>query len=129
MDIVYNKMLHLESAWSLVNENEFNKDDLDLDDLLVEISLKFINFRIDNKLTQKQLAEMLEVSQVMVSKFESGDYNPSVGQLLKISKKLGWFFNLDIKTEVKCTWDEEKSDDLELDSDEEKLERYYLECA
>lgn len=30
----------------------------------------------------------------MVSKLESGEYNPSIGFLFKISKKLGWKFEL-----------------------------------
>lgn len=45
-------------------------------------------FRKKNNLTQTELAKRLEVSQVMVSKLERGDYNPTLNQLLKISYKL-----------------------------------------
>lgn len=76
------------------DEGAQSRAEFELDNLLVDIASRFIKYRIDNKLTQKQLAEKLGVSQVMVSKLESGDYNPSVGQLFKLSKKLGWNLGL-----------------------------------
>ncbi|MGV8145202.1 MAG: ATP-binding protein [Alkaliphilus sp.] len=48
----------------------------------------------ENNLTQKQLADKLSVSQAMVSKLESGEYNPTVELLFKISKKLDWKFGV-----------------------------------
>lgn len=100
----------LASPWDLVNE--LADDDLkqlfELDDILVDISLKIINYRIDNNLSQKQLAEKLDISQSMVSKLESGEYNPTVEQLWKISKKLGWSFKVimeDEKSEIQQIWD------------------------
>lgn len=86
-----------------INENELldlsnikiNKDDdlktkeiLEYEDILFEISKGIINYRKDNKLTQKQLAKILKVDQVMVSKIESGNYNPTFKLLHKISIKL-----------------------------------------
>lgn len=100
----------LASPWDLVNE--LADDDLkqlfELDDILVDISLKIINYRIGNNLSQKQLAEKLDISQSMVSKLESGEYNPTVEQLWKISKKLGWSFKVimeDEKSEIQQVWD------------------------
>lgn len=86
----------LASPWDLVNELAYDdlKQLFELDDILVDISLKIINYRIDNNLSQKQLAEKLDISQSMVSKLESGEYNPTVEQLWKISKKLGWSFKV-----------------------------------
>lgn len=100
----------LISPWDLIDE--LADDDLEqlfeLDDILVDISLKIINYRINNDLSQKQLAEKLDISQSMVSKLESGEYNPTVEQLWKISKKLGWSFKVimeDEKSSNQQIWD------------------------
>lgn len=93
----------LESAWSIFNKEtveEGMEEDFELDDILVGISMKFINYRIENNLTQKQLAQELGITQAMVSKYESGDYNPSVEQLFRISKKLGWIFNINFSEKI-----------------------------
>lgn len=99
----------LKNPWDLIDElaSDEAKESFELDDILVGISLKLINYRINNKKTQKELANKLGISQAMISKLESGDYNPSVEQLWKISKKLGWNFKLlfgEIIVETKI-WD------------------------
>lgn len=93
----------LKNPWNLIEEiaDKETKELFELDDLLVDISLKIINYRIDNEITQRQLAKTLGISQAMVSKLESGEYNPTVEQLWKVSKKLGWTFELLLKEPVK----------------------------
>ncbi|SNX52876.1 helix-turn-helix transcriptional regulator [Thermoanaerobacterium sp. RBIITD] len=95
MEIIDNE-LKLGDAWKLIDElaDESTKEKFELDDILYEISMKIYEFRIKNDLTQKQLAEKLEIKQSMVSKLESGQYNPTIEQLWKISKKLGWNFKI-----------------------------------
>ena len=90
-----NKLI-LENAWNLVDELDGGEldDEFELDDILTDISFKLIDYRIENNLTQKQLASKLSVSQAMVSKLESGEYNPTVELLFKISKKLEWKFEI-----------------------------------
>lgn len=90
-----NKLI-LENAWNLVDELDGGEldDEFELDDILTDISFKLIDYRIGNNLTQKQLASKLSVSQAMVSKLESGEYNPTVELLFKISKKLEWKFEI-----------------------------------
>jgi len=56
--------------------------------------MKIFDFRMSKKWTQKQLAEKLGITQAMVSKLESGEYNPTVEQFWKISKALGCSFKL-----------------------------------
>lgn len=73
------------------------REEMEADHILVDIACKFINYRVENNMTQKELAKKLEMTQVMVSKLESGDYNPSVKMLFEISKKLHW--KLEIKIE------------------------------
>lgn len=71
-----------------------------LESILANIAVKLINYRKSNNLNQKQLAEKLQVSQSMVSKLESGMYNPTVEQLWKLSKKLGWEFDVLFEKEL-----------------------------
>ena len=65
-----------------------------IDALLVDIASEFINYRVDHHLSQKELAEKLHISQSMVSKLESGEYNPTVRFLAEIAQKLSWNFVL-----------------------------------
>ncbi len=91
----------LPDAWDAFYElvgEEGSKND-DLYDIYYRISTTIFDYRIKKKLTQKQLAQRLEVTQAMVSKLESGDYNYSVEQLWKISQKLG--LKLEISLEEK----------------------------
>lgn len=75
-------------------EDEQCKQEMEAEDLLVDIACKFINYRAKNKLSQKELAEKLQMTQAMVSKLESGEYNPTVKMLFEISKKLSWTFSV-----------------------------------
>ncbi len=94
----------LTNPWDLIEEiaDDETKEYFELDDILIDISLKIINYRINNNLTQQQLAEKLGISQAMVSKLESGDYNPTIEQLWKISKKLGWNFKIILGKETEA---------------------------
>lgn len=101
----------LSNPWDLINEiiDENMKEEYELDNILVNISSRLINFRVNNNITQKDLAKRLDISQAMVSKLESGDYNPTVGQLWKVSKKLGWRFNVIFEEDAKDQiWKAEK---------------------
>lgn len=77
--------------------DEEMKNQIELEGILVDIAGNIINYRIDNGLTQKGLAEKLNISQAMVSKVESGDYNPSVEFLFNVSKKLGFDLVIELK--------------------------------
>ena len=85
----------LENPWDIFDDiDKETKQEFELSDILVDIACKIINYRLDNDMTQKELANKLDITQAMVSKLESGEYNPSIGFLFKISKKLGWKFEL-----------------------------------
>lgn len=42
-------------------------------------------FRTQNNLTQKKLAEISEISEISIRKYEAGDRNPKLEQLQKLS--------------------------------------------
>ena len=100
----------LRNAWNIVDDlaDDDTKKMFELDDILYDISIKIFDYRKAKGWTQKQLAEKLSIKQSMVSKLESGEYNPTIEQLWKISKKLGWTFRINLednnetKTEI---WD------------------------
>ena len=64
-------------------------------DILGDISITLVEYRIKHNLNQKQLSEKLGVAQSMISKYESGDYNISIKALNELCGKLG--FSLDVK--------------------------------
>ncbi|WP_077368808.1 helix-turn-helix transcriptional regulator [Anaerosalibacter sp. Marseille-P3206] len=105
----------LKSPWDIFNDvDEETKQEFELSDMLVDIACKIINYRLDNNMTQKDLANKLDITQAMVSKLESGEYNPSIEFLFKISKKLGWKFEL--------TFEEKHTDVLiQYNIEEEKI--------
>ena len=57
-------------------------------DILYNISTTIFEKRIELDMSQKDLAKFLGVSQAMISKYESGDYNFTIETLCKISEKL-----------------------------------------
>jgi transcriptional regulator with XRE-family HTH domain len=82
----------LKSAWDLLYKvsDDNDKEEYGLYDIYYSISTKIFDYRMEKGLSQKQLAEVLGITQAMVSKLESGEYNPTVEQLWKVSRKLGW---------------------------------------
>lgn len=95
-----NEKLLMNANEFFVDEDENLKKELRVEKMLVDIACKFIKYRADRELSQKQLAEKLGVSQTMVSKLESGDYNPTVKFLLAIALKLEWSFKLELDTQI-----------------------------
>lgn len=61
-----------------------------------EVAAEVIRYRAENNLSQRALAERLGVSQPRVVKLESGEHNPDVDTLVKISRATGLEFVIDI---------------------------------
>ena len=87
MEINYNELMNFDDIE--IKEDTSRIDEiLEYEEILFEISESIKKYRKENNLTQKQLAKILEFDQVMISKLESGNYNPTFKQLHKISRKL-----------------------------------------
>jgi len=77
-------------------ESDDFREDMEVETLLVDIACEFIKYRDENGLTQTDLANKLGITQAMVSKLESGDYNPTVKTLFEIARKLKWNFKMEM---------------------------------
>ena len=102
----------LPDAWETVHKigGEEGSECDELYDIYYKISTAIFKYRVKHDLSQKKLAQMLGVTQSMVSKLESGDYNYTIEQLWKVSQKLGFKFNVVF---------EEEDEDYTTYSDEE----------
>ncbi len=60
------------------------------------VAARLVGFRSDNGLSQRALAQLLGVSQPRVVELESGEKNPQVETLVKISAATGLEFAIDI---------------------------------
>ena len=95
----------LPDAWETyykLSDLESRKNEK-LYDIYYKISTAIYMYRSKHGLSQKKLAEKLGVTQSMVSKLESGDYNYTIEQLWKVSSKLGLQFDVifeEAKTEI-----------------------------
>ena len=101
----------LKNAWDLLEKvsDDNDKEEYGLYNIYYSISTKIFDYRMGKRLSQKQLAKILGITQAMVSKLESGEYNPTVEQLWKVSKKLGWNFKVvleDNKAKTTQVWDD-----------------------
>lgn len=120
----------LKNPWDIFNDvDEETKLEFELSNMLVDIACKIINYRLDNDMTQKDLANKLEITQAMVSKLESGEYNPSIEFLFKISKKLDWKFELTFEenhSDVLIQYNMEKEQELLNEANEKTSEELEL---
>ncbi|MDI9483671.1 MAG: helix-turn-helix domain-containing protein [Bacillota bacterium] len=56
---------------------------------IYEIRRQLIQYRIEQGLSQKELAEKVGTKQSAISRLESGEYNPSIAFLSKVAHALG----------------------------------------
>lgn len=55
----------------------------------MDFGIRFKKLRVDKKLTQFQLAKILDISKSNISKYETGNVEPNLETLVKISKYFG----------------------------------------
>ncbi|MBO4864297.1 MAG: helix-turn-helix transcriptional regulator [Eubacterium sp.] len=71
------------------NVDDETRKDIKIEEFLADLAVIFVKYRINNNLSQKELADKLGMSQVMISKLESGEYNPSIKKLCEMFMTLG----------------------------------------
>lgn len=81
MSINYDKLLN--------SSKEFNVDkelltEIEYNEILLIISKELVKYRDNNNMSQSDLAKKLKVSQVMISKMESGKYNFTIKTLVNL---------------------------------------------
>lgn len=108
-----------ESKWitatefmgSLFSDVDMESSEYIYYDTLGKISAELVNYRIKHGLSQAGLAKILGVTQAMVSKYESGDYNISLKAAIELFSKLGVSFSFNIgeeKTTIEMPFAEEE---------------------
>jgi transcriptional regulator with XRE-family HTH domain len=60
------------------------------------VALAVIAYRIDHRLTQTRLAEMLGVRQPQVARLEMGEHTPSLEMLRRLARSLGLRFVVEV---------------------------------
>jgi len=71
-----------------------SKTDIYAAKAIAKISMFIYQYRRELNMTQKAFAEMMGVTQGMVSKWESADYNFSIDNIAQIAEKLGHTFDI-----------------------------------
>lgn len=85
MGINYEKLLKKTTKYKV--DKELLKE-IEYNEILLIISKELIKYRDENKLKQEDLAKKLGISQVMVSKMESGKYNYTIKSLVNLWNNL-----------------------------------------
>ena len=82
------KVNHDEVKKQLLQNSEVQKEYEDLK-VLYDIKHEIIRLRLEQGLSQKELAEKINTKQSAISRLESGEYNPSIELLAKVANALG----------------------------------------
>ena len=92
------QQINLSSAYDYLEKltSETSVSKLYYYDILYTLSTTVLENRLKREMTQKDFAKLLGVSQAMISKYESGDYNFTVKQICKICEKLDLNPNLSL---------------------------------
>src|SRR2546425_9518611 len=61
-----------------------------------EVAMRVISYRVEDKLTQTELARMLGMRQPHIARLEAGEHEPSLAMLSRLAHVLGLEFHIDI---------------------------------
>ena len=87
MEINYNELLDFSNV-EIKGDTSKVDEIIEYEEILFAISKSLKEYRKEKGFSQKELAKLLDVDQTMISKLESGEYNPTFKQLHKISRTL-----------------------------------------
>lgn len=82
--------MKLSNAYDIIEslQSEITTSDSYYYDILYKISTAVFENRISKDMNQNEFSNLLGVSQAMISKYESGDYNFTIKQVCKLCEKL-----------------------------------------
>lgn len=83
----------------LLKDDEFTKAIKEIEPQYELIS-QIIEARIDQKITQEELAKRVETKQSNISRLESGESNPTISFLQKIAEGLGKELHVSLKPKL-----------------------------
>jgi len=81
--------MNWSKAKDIILRNEEVQKELKMNEAEYKIIEEIIMARKEKNLTQKDLAELIGTKQSNISRFESGNYNPSLEFLNKIAQAVG----------------------------------------
>jgi predicted transcriptional regulator len=81
--------MNWSKAKTIILKNEEVQKELKMNEAEYRIIEEIIMARKEKNLTQKDLAELIGTKQSNISRFESGNYNPSLEFLNKIVQAIG----------------------------------------
>lgn len=92
---------HIKSLKDVMElfEDSLSQADIVSATIQSKICTAILNERISRGLNQKEFAELLDVSQGMVSRWESSDYNFTINTIAKIAEKLDLLFDVTLAPE------------------------------
>ena len=79
--------------------NYLSKSDVYAAKAIAKISMFILKYRQNSNMTQKEFAKKMGVTQAMVSKWESAEYNFTIETIAQISEKLNTTFNIEFRPE------------------------------
>ena len=83
--------------------------DIDGTEILIEVQQKdvrnhvieqYIKCRKEKKMTQEQLSQRTGISRPNISRFESGNYNPSLEMMVRIAEALEMNLNITLESRI-----------------------------
>ena len=77
--------------------SELSEDQINTSKMKAQVAVAIFKRRLELNMTQKEFAEYMNVSQGMVSKWESREYNFTIRSLNEICEKLHLSLNLDMQ--------------------------------
>jgi predicted transcriptional regulator len=76
-------------AKEIILRNKDVQEELKGNESEYKIIEEIIQARVEKNITQKELAELIGTKQSNISRFESGNYNPTIGFLNKMAHAVG----------------------------------------